>query len=122
MTLFEYLFMAHLLGDWLLQTEWQAENKRTRWRALFTHIVVYHAVVLAVLLWQAGPARPLLFAVVLFLAVTHTLLDHFTVVPLMRALRITVKREPERWLMVAVDQSVHLLLIGVAVWVLTRGA
>jgi hypothetical protein len=37
-------------------------------------------------------------------------------------MRIAVNREPERWLTVAVDQAVHLLLIGASVWVLTRGA
>ena len=122
MTLFEYLFMAHLLGDWLLQTEWQATNKHDNLLALLSHIVVYHAIILLVLLWQAGPARPLLFGVVLFLAVTHALMDRFTVRPLMKFMRITEKREPERWLTVAVDQAFHLLLIGASVWVLTRGA
>ncbi len=118
MTLFEYLLLAHVLGDWVLQTEWQAVHKRDNWRALITHVVVYHAIVLAVLLWQAGPGRPGLYAVVAFLAVSHATLDRWTVIPLMRLLRIAVTREPERWLVVAVDQSLHLLLLGAAVWLL----
>ena len=117
MTLFEYLILAHLLGDWILQTEWQALNKRTSWLALGTHVVVYHALILAVILWQDSPDRPIIYAVVGVLALTHALLDRFTVVPLMRALRIVVKREPDRVLVLAVDQAIHVLLLGAAAYV-----
>ena len=122
MTLFESLFLAHILGDWILQTEWQAVNKSTSWRALLTHVFVYHVVILVVLGIRIGWTHPLVYEVVLALAVTHILLDRFSVVPLMRALRITVDREPDRVLELAVDQSVHLLLLGLATLLLTHFA
>jgi hypothetical protein len=54
------------------------------------------------------------------LAVTHALLDRFTVVPLMRALRLVVKREPDRALLLGVDQAVHILLLGIAALVVWK--
>ena len=49
MTTFELLLLTHLLGDYLLQTEWQALNKSKNWVALWTHVGVYHALMLGVL-------------------------------------------------------------------------
>lgn len=115
MTLFEYLILAHVLGDWILQNEWQAMHKRERWRALVSHVVVYHALILGVLLWREGPGRPMIYAVVAGLFLTHAVLDRYTVVPLMRLLRINGQRESDRLLELAVDQSVHVLLLGLAV-------
>ena len=120
MTLFEYLILAQILGDWLLQTEWQAVNKRTSWAALFTHVVIYHALVLAAFIYQEGTDRAIVYAAVGVLAITHALLDRFTVVPLMRALRLVVKREPDRALMLGVDQAIHILLLGIAAFVVWR--
>lgn len=120
MTLFEYLILAHLVGDFLLQTEWQAVNKRTSWAALLTHVVIYHALVLAAFVWHEGSDRPIVYAVVAVLALTHAALDRFTVVPLMRTLRLVVKREPDRTLTFAVDQAIHILLLGIAAFVVWR--
>lgn len=121
MTVFESLLMAHILGDWLLQTEWQALNKATSWRAMLTHVIVYHVIVLAVLVARFGFGDPEVYAVVVFLAVIHTVLDRQRPVRrLMRGLRLTVEREPDGWMRVAVDQSLHLLVLGIATLVLTR--
>lgn len=120
MTLFEYLILAHLVGDFLLQTEWQAVNKRTSWPALVTHVVIYHALVLAAFVWHEGSDRPIVYAAVAVLALTHAALDRFTVVPLMRTLRLVVKREPDRTLTFAVDQAIHILLLGIAAFVVWR--
>lgn len=114
MTIFESLFLAHVLGDWILQNEWQALNKRTSWRALLTHVLIYHIIILVVLIAQVGAGRPEVYAVVVALAIVHGALDRHGVEPLMRALHITVHREPDRLLMVAVDQSLHLLTLGAA--------
>jgi len=121
MTVFEILLMAHVLGDWIFQTEWQAVNKATDWRAMGAHIVVYHAIVLALLCVRFGFSEPIVYAVVAGLAVVHTILDRRR--PLrsfMRMARITKHREPEPWFIIAVDQSVHLLALGVATLILTR--
>jgi hypothetical protein len=112
-TIFEGLLMAHLLGDWLLQTEWQAQNKASNWRAMLSHVVVYHAIVFIVLYFGFQLRAAPTIAVVLVLSVLHAILDRKSVIEsIMKRLRITVHREPERWLIIAVDQSVHLLLLG----------
>lgn len=123
MTIFEGLLMAHLLGDWLLQTEWQVLNKTTNARALGTHVVVYHAVVLVVLLLGFSLRLVPVIGVVVALAVFHTILDRRTAVRrLMRTLRLIVVREPDQWLAIVVDQALHLLSLGLASWVLSATA
>jgi hypothetical protein len=115
--------MAHLLGDWLLQTEWQVLNKARNARALGAHVAVYHAVVLVVLLF--GYSLPLVpvIAVVVALGSLHAILDRRTAVRgLMKALRLTVTREHDRWLAIVVDQTLHLLSLGVASLILSSFA
>lgn len=115
MTIFEGLLMAHLLGDWIFQTEWQAENKKHKFLALLTHVVIYHVIVLAVLYFGFGLQSFPVLIVVGILAVFHALLDGLpTVNWIMGHLRLRVERAPERWLLVAVDQAIHLLLLGAA--------
>lgn len=116
MTLLESLVLTHLLADWLLQNEWQAVNKARNWVALLSHVAVYHAVLLAVLLYRFGWGDGRVYLVVGLLAVSHAILDRgWTLVWLMRAFRLIVARKPERWLTLAVDQSIHILLLGLAV-------
>ena len=120
MTIFEGLLMAHLLGDWLLQTEWQAVNKARHFGALLTHLVVSHAVIFAVLFWGFGLSLLPVVIVTVGLAVIHGILDGTGFLPwLMRTMRLFVKREPEKWIMVIFDQVIHLLLLGAATLVLT---
>lgn len=120
MTTFEVLLIAHLIGDWLLQTEWQATHKQDQWRAMLTHVVMYHVVVLAVLLPRFGVGSVRMWATIVGLAILHAILDRrSTVVALMRVLRITVDREPEQWLVLVIDQSLHLLLLAWATVILT---
>lgn len=114
MTTFEILLLTHLCADYLLQTEWQAVNKSKNWGALLAHVGIYHAVMLGVLVWRFGfDAR--VFGVVAFLAVTHAILDRgWFLARLMRAVRLIVTRQPERWLVMVVDQVIHVLLLGAA--------
>jgi hypothetical protein len=113
MTLFESLVIGHILGDWLLQTEWQAENKAESWKAMFAHVAVSHAVILIILIIRFGAVATPVYAAVAGLAFTHALLDRkWPVAWLMRALRISVHRPPERTLTLVVDQSLHFLLLA----------
>jgi len=115
-TTFELLIVAHLVGDWLLQTEWMATEKPHNWRALVAHVAVYHALIFAVLGFRYGYGDVRVYGVVAVLALTHAMLDRrWPVVRIMRLLRISVTRPPEQWLEIAVDQSLHILLLAVAV-------
>ena len=78
MTILESLLLAHVLGDWILQPNWQAQHKRHSWRAMWAHVSMYHLVVLAVLVWRFGFRSWQVYAVVAGLAVTHAFLDRGT--------------------------------------------
>ncbi len=115
MTLFEWMLCAHLVGDWILQTEWQAMHKRVRWDALLAHVGVYHLVLFVVVLPRVGAWDPRLYVAVLALAASHAWLDrgdHLS--GLMRRLRIVVTRPAEGRLHLAVDQAIHVVLLGLA--------
>jgi hypothetical protein len=122
MSLFDTLLIAHLLGDWILQTEWQAQNKERGWGALLGHVVVYHLFVLGGCLLYLDAENPIVYVVVILLAVSHLILDrrHVTI-KLMSVLHRQRNGPAEQWLVVAFDQAVHITLLGVAAWVLTRG-
>jgi hypothetical protein len=121
MSLFDSLLIAHLVGDWMLQTEWQALNKMHNWRAMWTHVLVYHALVLGVLWAHFGFDDLRVYAAVGALALSHAFFDRrWPEIAVMRALRIIVDREPERWLLIAVDQVIHVVLLGLAAFYLMQ--
>ena len=119
MSLFDKLLVAHLVGDWLLQTEWQALNKAKNYRALFSHIGVYSIIMLSVLAIDFGFQNIYVYLVVLMLGLSHALLDRrWPVIRFMKAFRIIVEREPELWLVLAVDQVLHISFLAIAAFVL----
>lgn len=116
MTLFGWLVIGHLLGDWILQNDWMAKGKQQSWinRAGLTHFTLYTGVVLvAGGLWGwRGRSLDQLAAIGICLFLTHWLID--------------AGRLAERWVYfyrqsnvvvvrLMVDQTLHLLVLaGVA--------
>ena len=120
MSLFDKLLVAHLVGDWLLQTEWQALNKSKNIRAMASHIGVYSLVMLGVLVVDFGFQNIYVYLMVAFLGVSHAILDlGWPVVRLMKMTRGIVTRPPERWLMMVVDQIIHVVTIAIVALVLS---
>ncbi len=76
------LFLGHMLGDWVIQTDKQALAKVTSWRAMASHVLTYHLTmaVLVVPFWHDR------WAVLGFLlsALSHAFID---------------RRWPVRWLL-----------------------
>lgn len=115
------LLISHVVGDVLLQTDWQAVNKtrsrreRDARRALLRHVIAYTLAFVPALVWigvHATAWRAIVVGAVV--AVPHLLIDDGTIV---RAWLRHVKRaeRPSLGLLVAVDQSFHLLcLLGAA--------
>ena len=108
--------LAHVGGDVLLQTEFQATHKagaltgepRSR-RALAVHGLTYVTAFLPVLVWLgvAGDRTlPVLVAVAVGIVVPHVLVDGGGIV---RAWLRAVKHvpDPQPGLAVAVDQAIH---------------
>jgi hypothetical protein len=119
--LFIVLFLSHLIGDYLLQTQWQANNKRgglgrdpVARRALVSHVALYTLAYVPALVWiadQRSAATAVLAA--LGIALPHLLIDDARGVTLYLA---RVKRVPPPAppaLFAAVDQSLHLLCLWV---------
>ena len=109
--------LAHLVGDYVVQSNWQAQVKTRRdgdgIAAAVTHALTYTACFLPL---TRNPARLAL------IGVTHGLLDHYRPLP---ALIIAKNRlvsprgyrvDPEVpfWLHIVVDNTIHLLINEVA--------
>ena len=116
MSLFDWLLVGHLVGDFLLQTDNMARYKERSWPWMLKHVGAYMAVMVifiaayavshAVPLWVAGGG-------LLFIGGTHILLDRrdFT----QGWMRIVGISADQSWLSIVVDQTFHLLVLaGVA--------
>lgn len=117
---FVALVVSHVVGDVLLQTDWQAINKSHGLadalgrRALTRHVLTYMIAFIPVLLWvgsrtTAGRA----IAVGTLVAIPHLLIDDGTLV---RSWLREVKRttRPGAGLLIATDQSFHVVCLLVA--------
>ena len=116
--IFSAFLVSHLVGDFLLQTEWQALGKhggngavRYHYRALASHIAIYTASFAPVLAWLAaaglGTSLPL---VALAIALPHALVDDGRLLAFwMRHVKHT---EPSPGtLLIAVDQRAHVVML-----------
>ena len=112
------LLVSHLAGDFLLQTEWQAVNKRgglgrepRSRRALGLHGVTYTAAYVPALVWL-GSELGVLGAVACAAAITlpHLLIDDGRFLRLWVA-HVKHNDDPEKWLVAAVDQTFHLVCL-----------
>lgn len=117
--IFAVFLVSHLVGDYLLQTDWQARNKRgglgkdpLARRALRRHIETYTLAFVPALVWLAddiGAGEALALAPVIF--VPHLIQDDGR---LLTAYVVRVKGEgalEERSIMAAADQSFHILAL-----------
>jgi hypothetical protein len=107
---FPLLLAGHLIGDWIVQTDWQAANKTTSWKANQQHVIGYHLTLAA---FVAGKLSMRQLVWIVFASwVTHSIID---------------RRWPVKWLMrhtgsapfsettfgvIAVDQALHLSILA----------
>lgn len=120
MSLFDKLLVAHFVGDWLLQTEWQALNKAQNYRALLSHVAVYSTVMLGTTVLAGFELQDVrVYLVFALFALSHAFIDlGWPVVRFMKTFRLIVDRDPVRWLVMAVDQIFHIVVVAIAVFVL----
>jgi hypothetical protein len=108
--------VAHMVGDYLLQTDWQARHKRrglsgdpVARRALVTHVTTYTLAFLPVLVWIASDLDvvwAVLAAVLIFLP--HLVIDDGRLVRLYLS-RVKGVDGFDVGLAASVDQSFHVL-------------
>lgn len=113
MNLFEVLFLAHLVGDYLFQTSWMAMNKAKHWGALLVHSAVYTLVlyIAANLIWAK---QPLTLSAIALIFISHVVLDRRTFVAWW--VRRIMTAPESSWLSIIADQTFHLLIIAWAIY------
>jgi hypothetical protein len=111
------VLLAHLWGDFLLQTDHVARHKAHCWRAMATHLATYHLPVAAVCLWAWG-ASGRTAAFLLVSAVTHGFLDRRWPVRRLAVLTGSKAFVDTTLGAMIVDQVLHLTVLVVALAVL----
>jgi Protein of unknown function (DUF3307) len=119
---FAVFFVSHLVGDYLLQTDWQALHKRggltgtpEMRRALFSHITTYTLAFVPAFVWLGGSDHFWVFGVAALVAIPHLIQDDGTLLYRysLAVKKADIKANPS--LGAAVDQSFHMLaLFGLA--------
>lgn len=105
MNMFAWLFVGHLVGDFLLQTGWMAK-KTSNYLALIVHSMVYTLVVVAFSL-LAGGLDYKAVAVILF---SHLILDQRRFVEFW--VRVVNNAADLPWINIVVDQCFHLIVLS----------
>jgi hypothetical protein len=125
MNLFDLLLVAHFVGDWMFQTNWMAAGKRGRPRsvACLSHCLAYTVVVggglaLAAVGGIAALAPGQAAGAALFIFVTHWLIDGFN---LPRRWNHLVNRADREFVLIVVDQTMHLVTLAAVAWWVVRG-
>ena len=116
--LFLLVLAGHLIGDFVAQTDWQASNKTSSWRADLAHVLNYHLMMAGLVLPVWHDARALLFLAIS--AGTHAFVDRRWPTRLL----LTTTRSKEFatmfWGVIATDQAVHLSILAISLYWLTR--
>jgi Protein of unknown function (DUF3307) len=116
--IFAVFAVCHLVGDFALQTEWQAQHKHgglgsdpTSRRALVAHVATYTLVFVpaVIWLWDSIGAGALAVAAVIF--VTHLVQDDGRLVDSYMRLVKHTTTEDRPLVAVMVDQTFHVLLL-----------
>lgn len=103
------VLVGHLLGDWVVQTDWQAANKTKSWKANQQHMLGYHITLFLFVVWS----MPFLLVCTLLSVswVTHSLIDRRW--PVKRILEATQSKPfaQTTWGVLVVDQVLHISIL-----------
>lgn len=119
------ILFIHWVADFVMQSDWQAQNKSKLWSALLTHTLIYSNVwiyVVTIMLCLTTSFSPsdcfingLIFALITFAA--HTITDYFT----SRLNRKLWEEKKVHWFFVSVgfDQVLHYFQLILTYYYLT---
>lgn len=110
---FLWLLCAHWLGDFVLQTHWQASNKSKRLDALSRHVMTY-TLVMAIAGCCAFGARGVTYALVN--GVLHLITDYFTSRASSRL--YAVGEVHNFFVVIGLDQLIHQVTLAVTLEVM----
>jgi hypothetical protein len=115
---FAVFAVSHLVGDYLLQTEWQALNKRggltgsdVQRRALVSHIATYTLAFVPGMIWLWESNGPGVFGLAALIAMPHLIQDDGSLLYRysMAVKKADIQQNPS--LGAAIDQSFHVLAL-----------
>lgn len=115
---FAVFVVSHLVGDYMLQTDWQARNKRggltgtpTMRRALVTHIGTYTLAFVPACIWLWKSLGAGVFGIAALIAIPHLIQDDGQL--LIMYARVVKKADltADPSLFAVLDQSFHLLAL-----------
>jgi hypothetical protein len=120
--IFDVFVVSHLVGDFLLQTQWQAVNKfgglggGGEPRALLTHVLTYTLAFVPAFVWLWGAIGAWTIGVAALVAVPHLIQDDGRLlVWWIRTVKHSDEIESGGWLWTTIDQSFHVVtLFGIA--------
>ena len=119
MSLFDWLLVAHLFGDFALQADNMAFNKARQWPWMLRHVGCYMIPVTLVIVaysWTQHISAWWVLLALLFVAGTHIVLDRRTfTLAWMRMVRMSPDHP---WLPIVVDQVFHILVLAIVAQVL----
>ncbi|OPY64029.1 MAG: hypothetical protein A4E56_00081 [Pelotomaculum sp. PtaU1.Bin065] len=113
MNMFSWMLVGHMIGDFLLQTGWMAK-KTSNATSLLTHCLVYTMTIYIVALPAGGLSAPAL--IVIF--VSHLVLDQRKFV--LFWVRRVNNADSLPWMSIVIDQSFHLLVLGLTAQYLVK--
>jgi hypothetical protein len=111
--------VTHLAGDFLLQTDWQAVNKRgglsranrIARRALVSHVCVYTLAFTPALVWLATTRSAWEVALAAAIFIPHLIQDDARVVMAWNRMVKGGTAKPGEMVFIAADQSFHILFL-----------
>ncbi|RLT45190.1 MAG: DUF3307 domain-containing protein [Chloroflexi bacterium] len=116
MTLFEWLLVGHLIGDWVFQNDWMARHKQDGLfnRAILIHCAIYTAVLLLIYFLPAAQPQSLrvFLRVAIFVYLSHWLID---ATGLARRWMRFFKQTDALFMRIAVDQILHVIALALLV-------
>ena len=116
--IFVVFVVSHLVGDFLLQTDWQAQNKHcglgpdpVRRRALVSHVATYGLAFAPAFVWLATDIGWWVGAVVAAVVLPHLVQDDGRLLAAyMRSVKHSVAA-PRDFVFIAVDQTFHVVAL-----------
>lgn len=115
---FTVFVVCHLVGDYLLQTDWQAKHKRggigsnrESRRALASHVLTYTLAYVPAFVWLADEIGTTLIPVVALVAIPHWIQDDGRLLTLYIQKVKGVEAAANRSVAAAVDQSFHVVVL-----------
>ena len=111
------LLTTHFIADFVLQSDWMAQNKSKRWDALVAHVGVYTLTYLPLALyWWGNSPAALQFLVVTF--VLHFFTDAIT--SRINSRLWAAKRVHAFFVGIGADQLSHAYALAFTLWLVGR--